>query len=255
MDIAAGSPDGRPDAPIMHGQRIDWTPRDVLFGVFWFIFLFVLAPIPLYLPFALGFGSDSTETFVASLAISMLSEVGLVVVASYYTFRRYGGSWDRLGIRVPTWSTLWWGIGALAAAFVVSLIYGLIIQWFDIDALMSECDDQIPREVLDDRFAMVIATILIVSFAPVCEELFFRGFVFPGLAKWGFAVAILASALLFSVAHVGPSLHKTFIPILAIGIIFAFAYWRSGNILTTILAHLAFNSLSVIALWNCDPSS
>ncbi|HET6615722.1 MAG TPA: hypothetical protein VFH62_07535, partial [Dehalococcoidia bacterium] len=63
----------------MHGQRIDWTPRDVLFGVLWFIFLFVLAPLPVVAPFiAAGSDADSDTVFVVALITSMFSQVGLV---------------------------------------------------------------------------------------------------------------------------------------------------------------------------------
>lgn len=239
----------------MHGQRIDWTFRDVAFGAVWFLLLFLVLPLIPGIVLASSFGDDSPEFYFGVFAMSALSEVGIALVAMRYTFGKYGGSWERLGLRTPNWGTLIWAGVTVVAAFAVSVVYSLVVEYFDISALMSECDDQIPTDVLNDRFVMAVATVIIVAFAPVCEEMFFRGFVFPGLARWGFAVAMIASALLFSSAHLGPNLHKTFVPILAIGTLFAFGYWKSGNLLTPILAHLVFNTVSVTALWNCDPSS
>ena len=111
------------------------------------------------------------------------------------------------------------------------------------------------RRVRDHRELLALASIVVVAFAPPCEELFFRGFLFPGLARrWGIAAGIVASGLLFSSAHLLP---KSFIPIAGVGMVFAFTYWRSGNILSTMLAHLSFNSLSIafIAGGSCDTSS
>jgi hypothetical protein len=90
-----------------------------------------------------------------------------------------------------------------------------------------------------------MAGIAVIGFAPVCEEIFFRGFIMPGMVKaWGVPIGIAVSGLLFSAAHIGPALHKTIVPIFIIGAVFGAAYYRSGNIFTTILAHLLFNSIS-----------
>jgi membrane protease YdiL (CAAX protease family) len=251
MELATEPPLGRPDAPIMHGQRIDWTPRDVLFGVLWFIFLFVVAPLPFVLPFLAAYDSDSTELFAVSLVASMFSEAGLVVVASVYTWRKYGGSWDRLGFRAPSRSTLGWAAVALLGAFLWSAAYGALIEIFDVDSLRAACDEQVPGNVQDNVAVLALASVVFVTFAPVCEETFFRGFIFPGLARWGVPAAVVVSAALFSVAHLS---YKAFVPIIGIGMIFALAYWKSGNLLTTILAHFAYNCISVSTLWagDCD---
>lgn len=259
MDFRGGAdaPPAAPaadDRPTLHGQRIDWRPRDVFFGLLWFLALFIVIPIPILAPFLIAFDDTSSEFYIATFAVGAISEVGLVVVAAYFTFRKYGGSWARLGFRMPRWSTLGWAIAAIVAAYIFAAAYGIIIDYFNIDALTQECDDQIPREVLDDPLAMAVASVLIIGFAPICEETFFRGFVFPGLAKWGIVVAIIASGFLFSVAHLSPNMHKTIIPIFGIGVIFGAAYFKSGNILSVVGAHLVFNSFATAALWMCEPS-
>jgi membrane protease YdiL (CAAX protease family) len=255
MDIAAEPPMGRPaEAPELHGQRIDWTPRDVLFGAFWFIFLFILAPLPFVLPFVLATdNSDSSEVFGAALVTSMFSQAALVAVAAFFTFRKYGGSWDRLGFRTPTWGTAGWAVAALVAAFAWAAAYGGIVTLFDLDSLKAACDEQVPVDVQNNAALLALASVIFVSFAPVCEETFFRGFVFPGLMRWGVPVAVVVSAGLFSIAHASV---KAFVPILGIGMIFALTYFKSGNILSTILAHFAYNCISVSTLWagDCEPS-
>jgi membrane protease YdiL (CAAX protease family) len=248
-----GTPTGAPLDPPFAGGRIDWTLTDVVFGVLWFLALFLLIPIPIVLPF-LAFGEESTEYYAAALITGAGSELGLVAVAAWFTFRKYGGSWPRLGLSAPSWPVLGYALGAVVAAFVLAAIYGVIIDIFDIDWLRSERDDQIPNEVLDSAILLVIAGIVTIAFAPVCEEIFFRGFVMPGMLRaWGVAAAVVISGLVFSAAHIGPNIHKTLVPIFIIGAVFGFAYYRSGNILTTILAHLIFNAISFAALAASDP--
>ena len=252
MEIAAGPPIGRPAAPVMHGQRIDWTPKDVLFGVLWFLFLFLVAPIPFVLPVLAAYDSDSTQVFTATLIASMFSEVGLVVVAAAYTWRKYGGSWERLGFHMPTWATLGWAAAALLGALLWSGAYGSIVELFDINSLRAACDEQVPGSVQNNVAVLAFASFVFVTFAPICEETFFRGFVFPGLARWGVPLAVVLSAGLFSIAHASV---KAFVPIFGIGMIFALSYFKSGNIFTVVLTHFAYNSISVGTLWvgDCQP--
>jgi membrane protease YdiL (CAAX protease family) len=239
-EAAAGGP-----RPADDDRRSAWGAREVGFGVLWFLLLFIIAPLPIAIPFVVAFGEESSEFFAASLVLGAGSEVGLVVVAAALSFRKYGGGWQALGFRRPGWSTLGWAVAALVASMTLGYLYAVLIDAFGVDVLAGECDDQLPKDVLNNTGLLVIAGVVIVSFAPVCEEVFFRGFAFPGLARsWGMPLGIAGSALVFSVAHLGPALHKTFVPILAIGLVFAFCYWRSGNILSTILAHLAFNSIA-----------
>jgi len=250
--MATGAAPGGSRPPMLNGQRIEWTPKDVFFGVLWFIFLFLVAPLPFVLPFVGAYGSDSDEVFVVSIVASAFAEVGLLLVAARYTFGRHGGSWERLGIRGPTWGTLGWAAAALIAAFIFAMVYGAIIEWLDVEQLKAACDEQVSADVQNNAALLAIASVVFVTFAPVCEETFFRGFVFPGLMRWSVPVAVIVSAALFSVAHASV---KAFIPIFAIGMIFATTYFRSGNLISTMLAHFAYNCISVSVMWAGDCQS
>jgi membrane protease YdiL (CAAX protease family) len=254
MDVTAPAPyshgDDQPEG--FGGRRIDWTGRDVIFGLLWFLALFLVAPVPIVLP-AIGiWGEESNQVYTLTFVSSAIAEVALVAVAAYFTWHKYGGSWERLGLTMPDTRALLWGVGGLVGALAVSMIYGGLIELFDINALRSDCAEQIPERVRDERALLALAALTVIMFAPICEEIFFRGFVATGLARvWGIAAAIVVSGLLFSGAHFLP---KSFLPIALIGMIFALVYWRSGNLWSTVLAHTAFNSLSIalIAAGSCD---
>jgi membrane protease YdiL (CAAX protease family) len=227
VDITANAPlpGERPGHEAPAGRPVPWSLGDVLVGIGWFIGLFFAGQV-LVVPVALAYGAKSHELYATALVIGAVVEVAIAVVAFELTARRYGGGIAALGIGPPSWRTLRWALAAFVLAMAVSYAYGILIE--------------------------VLAAVTVIAFAPVCEELFFRGFLFPGLARgWGVVPAIIISGVLFGAAHL---LYKSFIPIAGVGIVFAFAYYRSGNILSTMLAHLAFNSLSIafIAGGACD---
>src|SRR4051794_10743247 len=98
MDITADAP-LTPRGDGVAGRAFDdvpWTPHDVLFGIFWFVGVFVAGQIAV-LPLLIAFGDTSSQFFSGAFIAGAAVEVGIVVVAANFTFRRYGGGWSRLG--------------------------------------------------------------------------------------------------------------------------------------------------------------
>lgn len=95
---------------------------------------------------------------------------------------------------------------------------------------------------------------IIVFFAPFVEEVLFRGLVFGCLKEksrfLGYAVSCVLFALLhvWSLAHGGWTIAELVLlaKYLAPGVVFAWAYDRSGSLWPSILLHIAVNAL---ALW------
>ena len=253
MSLPAQPVTPRPDRPQdIDGNRIDWTGRDVVTGIAWFIGLFVAGQIVVVIVAVANGSAKSNTTYAAAFIIGAIVEAGIGGVAIAMTAGRYGGGLRRVGVRMPSGKTFAWALAAFAGALVVAYTYGAIVEIFHIDQLKSDCAEQIPAGVRHTRWLLALAAVVVIAFAPVFEEMFFRGFVFPGLARaWGLAAAIAVSGLLFSAAHLD---YKSFIPIAGVGMVFAYAYWRSGTIFTTMLAHCAFNSTSIafIAAGSCD---
>ncbi len=85
---------------------------------------------------------------------------------------------------------------------------------------------------------------LAIVAAPVAEETFFRGFLFPTLrGRWGTVWAALASAVLFAALHFDVG---SMIPFTVIGLLLVWAYVVSGSLWAAIFAHFAFNSISLV---------
>lgn len=250
MDIAAGSPLAPPPSrpAEIGGRRIDWTPRDVVIGVLLLIGALYVPQIPL-LPFALAFGTETRGFLIPGTAITVLAYVLILWVAARMTFLKYGGGWERLGVRPLTGSTFLWGGFALAGALIISYAYSALAQY--VTVLQQGCGDQVPTYIRNDALVLALTAAVAVLLPPAAEEPFFRGFVFPGLARaWGIPAGIIISGLLFGSAHLlgNPLLWKSMIQFSLIGMVFAFAYWKSGNIFSSVMAHFTFNLIGVIAL-------
>jgi hypothetical protein len=75
--------------------------------------------------------------------------------------------------------------------------------------------------------------------APIAEEIYFRGFVFGYLRRWGPIAAILGSTLLFVVVH--PDLQNIPIPQIVGGLLFALSYEIEKNLMVPIVIHMSGN--------------
>ena len=80
-------------------------------------------------------------------------------------------------------------------------------------------------------------------FTPFVEEFVFRGAIFGTLRKYGFAYAAVASALLFGLAHGGPS---SMAYAFASGFAFAAVYEITGSIRYSVLLHAINNTVSFL---------
>ena len=91
--------------------------------------------------------------------------------------------------------------------------------------------------------ALAIAVIGVIG--PICEELFFRGWVLLGfLNRYSAAKAAMLSALLFAVMHINPVL---MVMTFATGCFYAWMVRRTGSLIPTIVAHVVGNTIFVVA--------
>lgn len=89
--------------------------------------------------------------------------------------------------------------------------------------------------------------VLVMACAPaICEELAFRGFILSGMRhsghKWG---AILSSALFFGAAH---GILQQSLSAALLGLVLGYLAVQTGSLLTTIVFHFLYNSLSMFMM-------
>ncbi len=138
---------------------------------------------------------------------------------------------------------VWRPMLAVFLCYVGIAIYAVAASATGIDLLTP--NSTLPSAVLRDDLALAMAGVLAVICAPIAEEVFFRGFVFGGLTRWGFWPAALLSSLLFAGVHFDPG---SVIPFVGIGVVLAWLFWQRGCLWDNILFHVMFNGTSFAVL-------
>lgn len=95
----------------------------------------------------------------------------------------------------------------------------------------------------------LLVMVVIAIGAPLSEELLFRGFLLPALAKWpiGFRGAALVTTSLWTLLHLGYSVYGL-IEVFLVGLIFSWLLWRTGSLRVTIVCHAVYNGLIILVL-------
>ena len=133
------------------------------------------------------------------------------------------------------------GIAAIGifSFFLFSLVYAAIVRPDD------------PQKVVDDLGAdsntllLVSGALVVIVVAPICEEIFFRGFLYRVLRmRMTFWLAAVIDGLLFGLVHAS-STTLAALPILAfLGLVFCYVYERTGTLFATIALHALNNTIS-----------
>lgn len=178
-----------------------------------------------------------------SFATTLVYEALLLTVSggtAKKTLREYI---EAVGLNRFSVTGLWRPAVAVIAGYTIVAVYVTIVKALGIDILTPQ--STVPDSVTRDSGAMAMAFVAAVIAAPISEEVFFRGFVFSGLVKWGFLPAAALSAALFTVAHLD---FGSLIPFFVIGLIMAWLYWSRGSLWDSIVFHFLFNFISFAAL-------
>jgi membrane protease YdiL (CAAX protease family) len=237
-------PPGAPRAPDRLAQAdalppASWGPGRAFAGL-----AFVLAASLVFGLIVVAFDSE-VESLAAGIAIQALLAGSLVFGA--FLFASPGlhslASRAALGLRPPVRKAIWLSVvtyfGYLACAIVIAL-------------LLAPEQEDIARDLGSDEGVLgtVIAGFLIVVVAPLTEEVFFRGFFFPGLRR-GMAVvlaALISSAIWGLLHYTGPGTWGVVVQITVFGLWLSWLYAKTGSIYPTIAVHVVNNAVAFTIL-------
>jgi membrane protease YdiL (CAAX protease family) len=233
---------------ILHPQRarVPWGFMDIFKAIGVMVGGLIVTGIPIYLVAEAIAGDKAVEddpnAWALVLASNFIVQFLMFGTAYWFSVHKYRLDLGALGWRRPVRGRVLLTIGLVFAAFAITMSWGILLQ-----ALGIEPDTDLPEQTYEDIRPIIALVILSIFLAPLAEETFFRGFVFGALRpRWGFALAAIASGLLFSVAHIGNPGYLVVLPsIVGIGVLFAWGYYWSGSLFPGIIAHLVFNSVSV----------
>jgi membrane protease YdiL (CAAX protease family) len=132
-----------------------------------------------------------------------------------------------------------WGAGFLALAVFMVMVVALISGWVLQPDQSPQRDLQELLRGLSGWGPSLVMFLTVVGLAPFFEELLFRGFLLPVLARGQpMATALVVSALAFGAIHLQPA----GLPILStLGLVLGLAMRHSGSLRTPMLVHACWN--------------
>ena len=156
------------------------------------------------------------------------------------------GALGALGLRRTRFTqAAGWVILGLLVVYAVTILYSAVVQKLQLPLQTNGVT--LMQEAQTMPFTVSGALIGAVFIAPVCEEIFFRGFFFAGLLR-GMSViwAALLSTVVFTIVHgdIGSA-----VPLFAIGLMLAVIRWRSGSIWPCIALHMLNNAIAAVVVF------
>ncbi len=150
--------------------------------------------------------------------------------------RRRLAAWFR-----PSARSLLIGLGGGVAMFTIGIGGTLAVQALGIDVPDSASE-------LLRVMPLPLVLLVVVILAPLGEELYFRGRLFEGLARWyGDPISALMTASFFAFVHFSLSLYPVF---LLLGLVLAWLRRATGGLVAPVTAHFINNAAAfALTLW------
>jgi membrane protease YdiL (CAAX protease family) len=229
-------PESRSSAEV--ARQVSWGWLQVFVGTVVAVLVFFGLVVGIFLGLEAA-GVELDENSPGGLALNGVLYASFLGVPIYVAKRR-GLPWRaQLGFRPIRWRDWWWLPVGLVLTYIALVALLLIMQAFGV-----EPEGNLDDALFDERSTVVVAFVMVGALAPIAEEIFFRGFIFAGLARsWGIIPAMLVSGALFGSAHFQWSL---LIPFTAVGMVFALLYLKTRSIWAPVAVHAAFNTISLI---------
>lgn len=196
-------------------------------------------------PIAIGERGGALTRSLRGLVWLLVFQVA-VISQTLAAARCFGGEpmralslgWPRSAI--PTIAAATAALGVFAAA------YTAVVLALDRAAVMR---DLAPAAELARSDLWLLALAAIGIGAPVAEEVLFRGFLLPVLAKspLRLAGAMIVTTLAWTALHAGYSVYGL-VEVFAVGMFFSWLVVQTGSLWVPILCHAIYNTAIVLAL-------
>ncbi len=194
-----------------------------------------------------------TAKFVKSLVIiqsfliaTLIQTVAVILVLVYFKILKRI-TWQQLGLVFSRPLTIIrYGFLGGILLFIMVLGSGVVLEYLIPIEPDLQPFAQLVAEAKDKK-DLIILLVMGSFLAPLSEELYFRGLVYPVFRnRWGVASGMLVSSVFFAILHFDPI---RFLPLVLGGIGLAYIYERSGSIVSSIFAHGLWNGVMVCLLY------
>jgi uncharacterized protein len=239
-------------------DQVPWSTQQAFTGVVATLVPWVIIALALS---SLNTGSSTTRPLSAGVDlvgaiitffVALLIEGAFLIAPFIYAGRAFRGLAHRgklalqaLGFRrFSVVRSLLLVIGLFVVILLLNELYQNVITTFHLN--LQTNDQAILRESKQVPLTTYATLLVSVLAAPLCEEIFFRGFVFAGLLRgMPVALAVVMSALIFAVAHADPG---SFLVLFFIGMGLAFLRWYTKSLWPSILLHLLNNGIGALLI-------
>ncbi|HLH05842.1 MAG TPA: CPBP family intramembrane glutamic endopeptidase [Terriglobales bacterium] len=154
--------------------------------------------------------------------------------------------------RRPFWESVQWNFpgSRWLAYLLMGMVLGFLIE--GASAFLP-----VPKEVPFDKYftdatGAYLMAIFGITLAPLMEELFFRGFLYPVLnRRLGLAASLIITALAFSLLHAAQLAHAwaPLFLIFIVGLVLTYARARTHSVASSFLIHAGYNSTLFVLMW------
>jgi uncharacterized protein len=208
----------------------------------------ITLPLAPYLRVEQGFTSTSF------LAAALSTEIPMLIFLYVRLIMPGAVTWSDLGVRPRRVDyVLRMGLGLGLVGLIVIDIVGTLLSQIGLRPNQLE---QFNFILSEGPLAFVLMLVAAGLFAPVVEELFFRGFLF-GLYRWrqSLWVAYLVSSVLFTLLHLEPTrmnlpqMAGLGIGIFGLAMLLAWMYQHTGSLFPGIVAHAVNNATGLILFY------
>jgi len=189
---------------------------------------------------AIGGADIANPPAGVNILATLAQDVCLVLAALFFARTSRPPSPEQFGLRRVR-------IKPALAAIVLGYVGLLAFAALWSAALNLHETDKLPDELGVDRStaALVAVSFLVAVVAPLCEELFFRGYFFTALRNWrGLWPAAILTGLVFGAVHAGSSPVGFLVPLAFFGFILCLIYARTGSLYPCIALHCVNNSIA-----------
>lgn len=238
-------PPEHPERPEASGRRVmpnwpAWAPLAALAAAFAAATVFAVLFGVIGGIFGASIGDPPASVSIASIVAQDACLIGAALL-----FARLSGAMPR------PWQFGLERVRAIkpAIGYVIGGYLGFILFSYLWLSLIGQTDaqDEIPDELGADEstIALICVTFVVTVCAPLAEELFFRGYTFGTLRRFGLAPAALLTGLLFGLVHVFGSPFAFIVPLAAFGAVLCLLREYTGSLYPCMALHCANNSFAM----------
>lgn len=252
--------------PVREDLRVAWGGRDVL------LFFCAVAASLLFTTVLFGAallvwnfaGGPSYQelmdnpTAKTALAVGQQTLLNALLVVFIVLVVRWRSRLAGAGAAAGFWRAIGWrpvrfAGGSAAASFVLIALAGMVLAVvLQLLSALRPPEGPVPiEEFFRTRESVLILMVAAIGMAPLVEELIFRGFLYPVLARrLGIVAGVMLTGALFGLTHV-PQLWGAWWQIallFGVGIGFTWVRAATGSVAAAYFLHLGYNAMQMLSI-------